>query len=130
MELNTYFTDIYYSLHPTHEQTISHQSVRILQMVQKEDVVTVRAVAEGLGISHNTASEHIKKLENNGWIKKQRSEKDQRIVFLMLTAEGLQVVKQNTELDGTKLQAALDKLSREEKHQVMEGFRLLSEAAK
>ncbi|HWL13844.1 MAG TPA: MarR family transcriptional regulator [Ureibacillus sp.] len=130
MELNTYFTDIYYYLHPTLEQTISHQSVRILQIVQKEEVVTVRDVAEALSISHNTASEHVKKLVNNGWITKERSERDQRIVFLKLTKAGIQVVKQNTELDEVKLQTALDKLSSEQKNQVMEAFRLLSEVAK
>ena len=102
MELNTYFTDIYYYLHPTHEQTISHQSIRILQMVQKEDAVTVSFVAEALNISQNTASEHVKKLEKNGWLIKQRSGEDQRKVYLKLTTEGLQVVKRNTELDELK----------------------------
>lgn len=130
MDLNTYFTDIYYYLHPAHEQAISHQSVRILQMVQKEEAVTVRFVSEALGISHNTASEHIKKLEKNDWITKERNERDQRIVFLKLTSEGLKVVKQNTELDEFKLQTALNKLTKEEKTQVTEAFRLLSEVAK
>ncbi|MFC7684962.1 MarR family winged helix-turn-helix transcriptional regulator [Ureibacillus sp. GCM10028918] len=130
MELNAYFTDIYYYLHPTHEQTISHQSIRILQMIQKEQEVTVRFVSEALNISHNTASEHVKKLVNNGWVIKKRSSKDQRIVFLLLTLEGLQVVKQNTELDKLKLQAAMNKLSEAEKNEVIHAFGLLSRAAK
>ena len=130
MELNTYFTDIYYYLHPRQEETISHQSVRILQIVQKEETVTVSFVSEALKISHNTASEHIKKLVNNGWITKVRSNEDQRKVFLELTKEGLQVVKQHTELDEVKLQTALNKLSESEKFQVIQAFQLLSEAAK
>lgn len=130
MELNTYFTDIYYYLHPKHEQTISHQSVRILQIIQKEQAVTVRYVSEALGISHNTASEHVKKLVNNGWIIKERYEADQRNVFLKLTEEGVKIVKLNTELDGQKLQAAMNKLSDEDRNQVLKAFRLLSEAAK
>ncbi|MFP3919278.1 MarR family transcriptional regulator [Lysinibacillus telephonicus] len=130
MELNTYFTDIYYHLHPKHEQMISHQSVRILQIVQKEHSVTVRFLSEALGISHNTASEHVKKLVNHGWIIKQRSEEDQRKVYLQLTEEGLQIVKQNTELDEQKLQATLNKLSEEDQQLILQAFRLLSEAAK
>jgi MarR family transcriptional regulator, organic hydroperoxide resistance regulator len=130
MELNTYFTDIYYYLHPKHEQTISHQSVRILQIIQKEEAVTVRFVSDALGISHNTASEHVKKLVSNGWIIKERSEVDQRNVYLKLTAEGLKTVKLNTELDEQKLQVALNKLSDEDKNQILKAFRLLSEAAK
>ena len=130
MELNKYFTDIYYYLHPTHELAISHQSIRILQIIQKEETVTVRFLAEALKVSHNTASEHVKKLANNGWITKQRSEEDQRKVFLKLTAEGLEVVRQNTELDELELQAALNKLSDKEKTIVLQAFRLLSEVAK
>ena len=130
MELNTYFTDIYYYLHPTHEQAISHQSVRILQMIQKEEGVTVSFVSEALRISHNTASEHIKKLVKNGWIIKNRSEQDQRKVYLELTSEGIAVLKENTELDELKLQKALNKLKEDEKTQVIQAFRLLSEAAK
>ena len=130
MELNKYFTDIYYYLHPKHELTISHQSIRILQIIQKEETVTVRFLAEALKISHNTASEHVKKLADNGWIIKQRSEEDQRKVLLKLTAEGLEAVRQNTELDELKLQAALNKLSDKEKTIVLQAFRLLSEVAK
>lgn len=130
MEFNKYFTDIYYYLHPTHELMITHQSIRILQIVQKEETVTVSNLSEALKISHNTASEHVKKLANNGWIIKQRMEEDQRKVVLKLTAEGLEVVRQNTELDELKLQAAMNKLSDEQKDIVLQAFRLLSEAAK
>lgn len=130
MELNNYFSDIYYHLHPKHEQMISHQSVRILQIIQKEEFVTVRDIANALNISHNTASEHVKKLELNGWIIKQRLEKDQRKVYLNLTTEGLHIVKQNTELDEQKLQEALAKLTEEDQALILRAFRLLSEAAK
>ncbi|MCL1699632.1 SMC-Scp complex subunit ScpB [Lysinibacillus sp. Bpr_S20] len=129
-DLNNYFTSIYYQLHPTHEVAISHQSVRILQMIQKEDDVTVRDIAELLNISQNTASEHIKKLERSGWVKKERAIEDQRKVHLYLTAEGFHILKKNTELDDEKLQHALNKLSGEEQESILQAFRLLSEVAK
>ncbi|GGN65516.1 MarR family winged helix-turn-helix transcriptional regulator [Oceanobacillus indicireducens] len=129
-ELNKYFSDIYFELHPLHEEAISHQSVRILQMVHKKQFVMIRDIAEHLSISHNTASEHVKKLVNSGWIKKERYEEDQRKVYLHLTELGLKIVKKNTELDEEKLQAALDKLSEEEKLQVVQAFQLLSEVSK
>lgn len=129
-DLNNYFTSIYYHLHPTHEDSISHQSVRILQMIQKEDEVTVRDIAELLNISHNTASEHIKKLERNGWVKKKRDIDDQRKVHIHLTTDGLFVLKKNTELDDQKLQHALNHLSEEDQQLILQAFRLLSEVAK
>lgn len=129
-DINNYFTSIYYHLHSTHEDSISHQSVRILQMIQKEDEVTVRDIAELLNISHNTASEHIKKLERNGWVKKERDIDDQRKVHIHLTTEGLLVLKKNTELNDKKLQHALNQLTEEEQQLILQAFRLLSEVAK
>jgi len=129
-DINNYFTSIYYHLHSTHEESISHQSVRILQMIQKEDEVTVRDIAELLNISHNTASEHIKKLERNGWVKKVRDIDDQRKVHIHLTTEGHLVLKKNTELDDKKLQFALNQLTEEEQQMILQAFRLLSEVAK
>lgn len=129
-KLNEYFTTIYYYLHPKLQQTITHQSVRILQLIQKERDVTVRNVAEALHISHNTASEHIKKLEQHGWVIKKRSADDQRVVHLSLSELGLQIVRENTELDSVKLENVFSNLSKEQRNQVEEAFCLLSEVAK
>lgn len=129
-ELNHYFTNIFYHLHTTHEDVISHQSVRILQMIEKEDEVTVRDIATLLNISQNTASEHIKKLERQGWIQKIRAIDDQRKVQLFLTNEGHLVLKKNTELDEAKLKQALLRLSEKEQQDVLQAFRLLSEVSK
>ena len=129
-ELNKYFTDIYFNLHPTQEEVISHQSVRILQLVQKKQYIMIRDIAEKLSISHNTASEHVKKLVNNGWLYKERSKEDQRMVYLYLTNTGSQILKKNTELDENKLQVALSRLSTNEREKIIEAFRLLSEVSK
>ncbi|ALC91342.1 MarR family transcriptional regulator [Bacillus sp. FJAT-18017] len=129
-KINTYFTDIYFNLHPAHEDAISHQSVRILQIVQKKELVAIRDIAEHLSISHNTASEHVKKLVRNGWLNKARNESDQRIVFLRLTEKGLRVLKKNTELDEFKLKVALERLTEDERKQIVEAFRLLSEVSR
>jgi len=99
-------------------------------MIQKEDEVTVRDIAGLLNISQNTASEHIKKLERNGWVKKERAVDDQRKVMLHLTAEGLVIVKKNTELDDNKLHHALHQLSEDERQTILQAFRLLSEVSK
>ncbi|MFJ5766703.1 MarR family winged helix-turn-helix transcriptional regulator [Lysinibacillus sp. NPDC093210] len=129
-DINHYFTNIFYHLHTTHEDVISHQSVRILQMIQKEDEVTVRDIAALLNISQNTASEHIKKLERHGWVEKIRATDDQRKVKLYLTDEGRSVLKKNTELDDNKLKQALNLLTEKEQQSIMEAFRLLSEVSK
>lgn len=129
-KINDYFTTIYYYLHPENQGEISHQSVRILQYIQKEEVVTVQDVAKKFQISHNTASEHIKKLERNGWVTKQRLINDQRIVQIFLTEKGINIVKLNTELDSEKLLSVFSTLNLEQQEEIERAFMLLSEAAK
>jgi len=129
-QINDYFTTIYYYLHPENQGAISHQAVRILQLIQKEQCVTVQDVAKKLHISQNTASEHIKKLEKNHWIVKKRSIQDQRVVHIHLTDEGLQIVKRNTELDEVKLRKVLKELNETQQQEIKQAFKLLSEVAK
>jgi len=128
--INEYFTTIFYHLHTTHEDVISHQSVRILQMIQKEEEVTVRDIAGLLNISPNTKSEHEKKLEGHAWETKERASDDQRKVILHLTVEGLQILKKNSELDEEKLKHALNQLTEQEQQAILQAFRRLSEVAK
>ncbi|GEL05283.1 MarR family transcriptional regulator [Rummeliibacillus sp. G93] len=129
-DINKYFTNIYFYLHPNQEEAISHRSVRILQIVEKKQFVTIRDIADHLTISHNTASEHVKKLVDNGWIHKERSIEDQRKVYLHLTDKGKAILKKNTELDEEKLQEALNKLTNDERNKIVEAFQLLSEVSK
>lgn len=128
--LNDYFTTIYYYLHPEQQNSpISHQSVRILQFVQKEQHVTIGDIAKSFNISHNTASEHVKKLERNGWVIKERSVHDQRVVYIRLTENGLHVVKINTELDVEKLSKVWSTLTEKQQLEIERAFKLLSEVA-
>jgi DNA-binding MarR family transcriptional regulator len=66
----------------------------------------------------------------NGWLYKERSENDQRKVFLHLTDIGSSIVKKHTELDDNKLRIVLSKLTATERAKVIEGFKLLSEVSK
>ena len=61
---------------------------------------------------------------------KERASDDQRKVMLHLTAEGLQVLKKNSELDDDKLQHALNQLTEQEQQAILQAFRRLSEVAK
>lgn len=63
-------------------------------------------------------------------MQKERAVDDQRKVNLHLTADGLNVVKKNTELDDKKLQHALNHLSASEQQTILQAFRLLSEVSK
>lgn len=128
--INDYWTDIYYHLHYPHTEKITHQVIRILQHVQKQDNVGINEIASYLGISQNTASDHIKRIIKKGLLLKRRDPADERKVILGLTAEGQDVVYRNTSLREEMLDTIFLNLSEEEKETLLKSFKLLSERAK
>lgn len=130
VKLNHYWTDIYFYLHYPHEDKITHQAVRILQLIEKEQYVGVNEVASYLHISHNTASEHVKRLLEKKYIIKEKNPEDQRKVNICLSELGKNVLHRNTNLDESKLKTVLEQLSEQEKVIVEKALELLSEGAK
>ncbi|MGM9985645.1 MAG: MarR family winged helix-turn-helix transcriptional regulator [Bacillaceae bacterium] len=128
--LNQYWTDIYFHLHYPHKEKISHQAIRILQLIEKQTNIGIAQVASHLHISHNTASEHIKRLIEKKYILKKRNDIDERKVILCLTPLGKEVLHQHTRLDEEKLNHLFSQLSEDEKQLIEQAFKLLSEGAK
>jgi MarR family transcriptional regulator, organic hydroperoxide resistance regulator len=128
--INDYWTDIYYHLHYPHKEKITHQVIRILQHVQKQENVGINEIASYLDISQNTASDHIKRIIKKGFLLKSRDPSDERRVILCLTSEGREIVYSNTSLDEEKLDDIFLNLSEEEKKTILKSFKILSERAK
>ncbi|AFS70501.1 MarR family winged helix-turn-helix transcriptional regulator [Exiguobacterium antarcticum] len=122
------FARLYYHLHPKWTENLSHQSVRILQTIQMKGAMTVKEIANRFVLSPNTASEHVKKLEGLGYIVKQRSSVDQRVVQVSLTREGRTAVKTHTELDAKRVEHVLKQLSPAEQQMIEAAFQLFREA--
>jgi MarR family transcriptional regulator, organic hydroperoxide resistance regulator len=128
--LNQYWTDIYFYLHYPHKEKISHQVVRILQLIDKRKEIGVSEVASHLNVSHNTASEHVKRMIAKKYLKKERATKDGRKVILSLTNLGEEVLYRNTSLDEKKLEHVLNQLNENEKSLIENALKTLSERAK
>ena len=58
-DINQYWESIYYHLRYEYED--NHQAIRILQIVSREKDITIGKSLLSL-VSHNTASEHVKRL--------------------------------------------------------------------
>lgn len=128
-ELNSYWTSIYYHLHYTHQEKITHQTIRLLQHIDKSSSVGIREIADYLTISHNTASEHVKRSIEKGYVYKNRDIQDERKVILHLTEAGKDILKRNLSLDEEKLSAILREMTASEKQLIQQAFQLLSERA-
>ncbi|MBS2968081.1 winged helix-turn-helix transcriptional regulator [Metabacillus sp. KIGAM252] len=128
--INKYWTDIYFHLHYDHKEKVTHQVIRILQLVDKKTDAGINEVASSLKVSHNTASEHVKRIIEKGYLFKKRDTLDERKVILCLTDLGKEVLHRNTSLDEEKLNGILSELNPEEKGTVELALKLLSERAK
>lgn len=128
--INQHWESIYYHLRYEYEDNLSHQAIRILQIVSREKDITIGKVATGLSLSHNTASEHIKRLIQKGFIVKERNKKDERVVNLTLTIEGIEVLEKHTLLDKEKIKILESQLSKEEQQLIEKAFSLLAKEAK
>ncbi|QQK79308.1 MarR family transcriptional regulator [Salicibibacter cibi] len=127
--INQYWTDIYYHLHYRHTEQISHQAIRLLQHLDFQGKATVGELADFLSVGHNTASEHIKRLIEKGWLKKLRSAEDERRVFVEITASGKGVLQYNTQLNEEKLATILARLTEEEAATIGYALSILSREA-
>lgn len=128
--INEAWTDLYYYLHYQHEESLTHQNIRCMQAVKKNKDATIQFLSDALQVTHHTASEHVKRLIQKGYLKKERSLQDKRIVYVKLTGLGEAVLKRNTELDEEKLQTILERISAEERQKIIEAFSLLRKEAK
>ncbi|ARA84339.1 MarR family winged helix-turn-helix transcriptional regulator [Bacillus paralicheniformis] len=128
--MNQDWTDIYYHLHTKHDDHLSHQAVRMLQHIEKNRFVTIGHLAKLLEVSHNTASEHVKRLIQKGLVQKNRDSNDERKVYVTLTPEGEEAVKRHTRLHPKKLHKVLEQLNEEEVEMIKTAFSLLSREVK
>lgn len=129
-QLNEYWTDIYFHLHYSHKEKITHQVIRVLQLIEKKPNIGVNEVACYLNVSHNTASENVKRIMKRSYLMKERDSLDERKVVLKLTDLGREVLQRNTSLDENKLTDIWGNLSSDEKSLVESAFKLLRERAK
>jgi MarR family transcriptional regulator, organic hydroperoxide resistance regulator len=129
-DINEKWTDIYYLLHYVHEDNITHQAIRLLQYIEKNEEATIGDLAKHLAVSHNTASEHIKRLIKKGLVNKKRSHLDERRVIVELTEEGKRVLHRHTRLDAEKLRKILIQMDESDVQTIQKAFAILCEGAK
>ncbi|MED0933301.1 MarR family transcriptional regulator [Bacillus mobilis] len=129
-DINQHWESIYYHLRYEYEDNLSHQAIRILQIVSREKDITIGKIATELSLSHNTVSEHVKRLIQKGFIIKERNKQDERVVNLTLTIEGIEGLEKHTLLDKEKIKILESQLSKEEQQLIEKAFSLLAKEAK
>ena len=104
------------------------QYITMMVMWEKK-TVTVKELGEKLFLDSGTMTPVLKKLEAKGYITRERSEKDERSVFVTITVSGEKLKESAADIPGKLGRCA--NLSGEEKRQLYDLlYKLLNEIAK
>ena len=124
-ELAEDFTQLYYYCHLPYKEEIGHRALRALQYIAMNEQPTVQDVATYLGVAHNTTSELIRRLVERGVVRKQRSTADERVVHVVVTDDGRQVLRDQTGLDRGKLSQCLSEMPSQDVELIRQAFQML-----
>jgi MarR family transcriptional regulator, organic hydroperoxide resistance regulator len=124
-ELAEDFTQLYYYCHLPYTEEIGHRALRALQYIAMNEQATVQDIATYLGVAHNTASELIRRLVERGVVRKQRSTADERVVHVVVTDDGRQVLRDQTGLDRDKLSQCLSEMPPQDVELIHQAFQTL-----
>jgi MarR family transcriptional regulator, organic hydroperoxide resistance regulator len=124
-ELAEDFTQLYYYCHLPYKEEIGHRSLRALHYIAVHEQSTVQDIATYVGVAHNTASELIRRLVERGVVRKQRSTADERVVHVVVTDDGRQVLRDQTGLDRDKLAQCLSEMPPQDVELIHQAFQTL-----
>ncbi len=79
--------------------------------------VQMKDIASTFNVSNSTVTDYVDYLENRGFVKRVRSEKDRREVYIQLTEKGWDWVRHSRQLTEDYLDRRLSKLTPEERKQ-------------
>lgn len=118
--LNAALSMVYFAARREYRMDLSHRAIRVLQMIALQDrAPKVDDVAQFLGCAASTASELIKRLQKKSLVVRGRSESDERVVEIRLTAAGRAALAEHTSLDPNRLRAGLEGLPGDERERLV-----------
>lgn len=115
--------------HKNRSQWIGPTQRRILAFLRSRShsQITLSALAEDTALSHATASEVVKRLEERGLVRKARSRDDARLVYLSLSAAGRRKAEQAA-TGNNHLNAAIRRLTHREQVLVLHALKYIQQA--
>jgi DNA-binding MarR family transcriptional regulator len=131
------YPQVYYACHTRHDRARSsatHLSARdatILVHLDRDEPVTLTALARHMHLSASTLSEAVTKLEALGYLLKTRpSSAVRRRVGLVLTRKGVTAVRATSVLEASRLRTVLSRLAVTERERAVSGLALLARACR
>ncbi|MDD6366555.1 MAG: MarR family transcriptional regulator [Stecheria intestinalis] len=80
------------------ELDLTYTQYIIFLVLWEQDGISVSQLGEKLYLDSGTLTPLLKKMETKGWIRRTRSEEDERVVMITLTKKGKELEKQADEI--------------------------------
>tara|TARA_B100001989_G_C24284019_1_gene337792 strand:- start:3 stop:488 length:486 start_codon:yes stop_codon:yes gene_type:complete len=109
------------------ESNLTSPQILSLAAVAAEGPMTLASIAEAVHLSSSTMVGIIDRLEAKGFLKRERSTKDRRQVFIDITSEGKKIIKKAPRPLQDKLVNSLKKLSKKQQNEIIKSLELLVE---
>jgi DNA-binding MarR family transcriptional regulator len=126
---------IYFACHTRHVRDpqsgadLSVHQASILDHLDDVDPMSMTALAGHMGVTVATMSIAIDRLEDKGYVRRERDARDRRRVLLRITEAGVRVREAKSVLDPVRVEQVLDQLSPADRAAALEGLHLLARAS-
>jgi DNA-binding MarR family transcriptional regulator len=87
-DLLTLYHTIRRASHPIHRAEITPEQYWLLRLLSRRGALNIGEVADALGITGSSATTACKRLEKAGLVTRERQSQDERMVLVLLTAQG------------------------------------------
>ena len=123
--MSTRIALIGYRLHREHG--INHFTARILVLLLEHQELRISDLVDLLVLPQSTVSSHLQVLQKKGLIRRRRSRKDSRSVFISLSITGLPLAQACNEQSQRAIQAMLSDIDEEQRSTVFDFLRKVNQ---
>jgi DNA-binding MarR family transcriptional regulator len=114
---------------PGDGRLLTGRQASILSHLDAVDPTMVGELAEHVGVTASTMSVTLRRLEESGYVRRDRDPADRRAMNVRLTEAGVRMREASTMLDPERVSAMLGMLSPGDRLDAVRGLRLLADAA-
>jgi DNA-binding MarR family transcriptional regulator len=126
---------IYFACHTRHVrdattgEELSARQASILDHLDELEPMTLGGLAGHMGVTPSTMSIAVDRLEQRGFVRRERASHDRRLILLRLTASGARIRQANSVLDPDRVAEVLAVLDDGDRERALAGLELLAIAA-
>ena len=93
---------------------ITNNDMHVIEAIGQEEARNMSSVARDLGVTVGTLTIAVNNLVKKGYVKRERSQKDRRVVLISLTGKGNRAFEHHKRFHQEMIHATIDDLSQEE----------------